>query len=46
MFLLEMMMYLLVLFVCLVLLVACGYVIIESWFYIKKKFNIQNRRKR
>lgn len=46
MFLLELMMSLLVIFICLVLIAACGYVIIQSWLYIKKTFNIKSRRKR
>lgn len=46
MFLLELMMSLFAIFVCLGLIAACGYVIIQSWLYIKKTFNIQSRRKR
>lgn len=46
MFLLELMMSLFVILICLGLIAACGYIIIQSWLYIKETFNIQSKRKR
>lgn len=45
MFLIELMMYLIVILVCLALIAACGWVIIESYKYLKKTFNWGNKKK-
>lgn len=45
MFLLELMVSLLVLLICLGLIAACGYVIIQSWLYVKKTFNLDKKKK-
>ena len=45
MFLLYLMVQLIILLICLVVLAACGYVVIESYKYLKKTFNWTKKKK-